>query len=230
MPSCVEILLEKMQTNQTVTFSHGKAIYFDKDNISFESWKYFNEISGVYDLNKDTLKRLLNFSYVCFGGCLIKKSVWNKINSRLENEKLIIENSLDILIIFLLFESGNVYFHNDTLVKVRMENDLRNQNYTYTIKDILLLWNFIENDEFISIKLQDNSLGIYLYKKNNFILLYKFILLEFFTKKITISEFKDAINNLELFNINENFKLRFIKNIVLFSPKLSIYLYTLLKK
>ena len=230
MPTCVESLVKTMEENNDVVFSHGKAIYFQKDNTSEVKWEYFNANNGIYDLNKEVAERLLNFAYICFGGCLIRTSVWSEISSQLSSQNLIIECSLDILLVALLFERGKVYYYNEVLVKVRMENDLRNSLQTYLIKDAAFVWNYWEDNEVISSKIEYNSIDFCYYKRKHFKNLYRAAFYEYFNGLLTSEGFKSAIENLKLFNLTPPLLFHIFYKIILGFPILSIKFYRIIKK
>lgn len=230
LPNCIETQLCKMIEDTNIIFSHGQALYFNKDNTSYENWEYYNGKEGRYFLNNEVSERLLTFSYICFGGILIRNTNWKSAIEFLNTNNISVNDFTDILLVFMLFRDGDVYFHNIVLAKIRMENELRNQKYAYVLRDISTIWNFVENDKILVTKFKNCGIDFKFYKNKYYVNLYKSILLEFFTKKINIVEFKTAVNNLKSFNINESFKLRFIKNVVLIFPNLSLYLYTLIKK
>ncbi|MDB5115742.1 MAG: glycosyl transferase family protein [Mucilaginibacter sp.] len=230
MPTCVEVLVEKMEKNKNIVFSHGKAIYFTKDDSSSVNWKYFNEISGIYDLNREVAERLLSFSYICFGGLVVRNSVWIEMVSYLDGKNLKVDDFTDILMVTMLFRQGNVYFHNEVLAKVRMENDMRNQAYSRVIKDVASIWYLIENDEILAEKIKSTAINIRNYKETQFVALNRSVINEYFNGLIEFDTFKTAVKNLKLFNLKAPLSFSvFIKAILSF-PKLSAKLYKAIKK
>lgn len=230
IPLCVEILVKKMEENDDVAFSHGKAIYFESDNKFTVRWEYFNDVNGVYGLNKEAVERMLSFEYVCFGGCMVRNSVWNKIINETKKEHLTVNYSLDILLVMLLFEKGNVYYHNDVLAKVRMENETRNSRLPFLIKDAATIWNFLDTDKAIVAKILQNNIDIQQYKKRHFIVLYKNLFYETSQGYLDLDKFKMALENLKLFKLQPPLLFSIFTWMIINFPKLSFKLYGNIRK
>jgi glycosyltransferase involved in cell wall biosynthesis len=225
LPECVAKLVEKMEEHEDVVFSHGEALYFDKDVKPFTNWRYFNEISGVYDINEDAAQRLMDFSYVCFAGCIIRASVWRNIAILFENKDIIIKNYIDLLIVFMLFEEGKVYFLNEVLAKVRLENESRNKIVSYTISDAVFIWDYIASEKKLSEKLSSLSLDITYYKRKHFNYFNQTMVNEYVNGSLSASEFKEAIDKLKTFRLSFPVRNKAFYSFVRFFPGFSIILY-----
>jgi glycosyltransferase involved in cell wall biosynthesis len=205
-PACIEVLIQKMEENDDVLFSHGEAEYFTKDNSTTVEWKYFNEKKGVYGLNLEVAERLLSFKYVCFGGCLVRSSILPEINIFLQKENLIIKNYIDLLLTILLFNKGKVFFNNAVLARIRIENDTRNLLNTYLIKDAAEIWIFLEKNKNLYFKFEHTGVDIRYFKKKQFIEFVRALIYEYNQNSIGLSDFRIAKENLKLFNLNSPIK------------------------
>jgi glycosyltransferase involved in cell wall biosynthesis len=227
---CVEILINKMLENSQVVFAHGEAIYFDKNNSAEIQWKYFNEQEGIYDFNREIVERLLNFNYVCFAGCMIKKYTWNEISDKLKNENLVFSSYLDLLITSMLFNKGSLYFYNKPLAKVRLENENRNTIYSNLINDTALIWDYWENDHSISKKIKNYYPGYMILKKKIYLELWQHLFYEYLNNLISLESFKIAYKSLKKFKIKSTFKNTFSCFCIKIFPYISIKIYQAKRK
>jgi len=228
MPSCVEILATKMEENEETVFAHGHALYFKNDHTSSVHWNYF-EHSGVYGLNKKTADLLLRFQYICFGGCLVRNTVREKLMHPCGSEDPNITYSLDILYSILLFNPGKVYYHNDVLLKFRWENDTRNSRLPFMVSDALFIWDFLKANKEIAARFAAVGADIDCYKKRQFLLFHKDLLIQFGKGHFDLQVFKTVLKELEAFNIKTPFRYQFLDAANMIFPKLSIGIFRLLK-
>ena len=228
-PNCISELIYKMEENDNITFSHGMARYFEPHKPDVISWKYFNEETGVYGINKEVLDRLLNLSYVCFGGCLIRNSIWTQIDKSIKDKNLILKNYLDLVCTIILFQKGNVYYLNKVLVSVRVENDNRNSKQSVLVNDALEILNIFHCEIDLFTKLNEFQIDINKYKKKHYNQFLKASLFEYLNKVISFDDFLIAIKKLNLYNVHS---LKLMNSLVKFSltfPKLSIRIFRLYK-
>ncbi len=213
LPNCVSVLTTELELNPESVFAHGKALYFDKDGSEQEKWNYFPNGSAEYSFNKEIAAEFLNFNYVCFAGCLIRNSNLSSILGYYNSNKPVIEHFLDLELTFKMFELGNVYFANDVLAKVRIENESRNSLNTRLIFPAVQIWkNYNLSSLFYSKAIVFDMLLIAKNKQYNGFL--KSIYIEFLKNKISQNEFTE---NLKLL-LNTHFYSNTIKsNIIRFS-------------
>ena len=230
LPQCVEVLLQNMEAHPGTVFAHGEAIYFKSDNSTRVLWKYFNEVSGVYELNEEVARRLFDFTYVCFAGCLIKQSVWSSITALIEKEKLHVQYSLDILLIVLFFQQGKLYFHNEVLAKVREENETRRSRLPHLIKDAATIWDFWEKDAAVMEQYKPYQLQMQQSKKRQFIEFYRALFYDYSLGIVDFTSFKNTLVTLRSFNIATPLQFTIFTRLILLFPGLSIKLYKLIKR
>jgi hypothetical protein len=218
-----------MEENEDVIFSHGEAEYFNSDNSSSLQWRYFEERSGIYELNKEVAERILSFTYVCFGGCMVRNSIWPEISLYLENENMIIKNYLDLLVVILLFGRGKLYFHNVILARIRIENDTRNRIQSNLISDAAAIWNFLEKNKTLYSKIEKTSVDINHYKGKQFLEFGRALIYEYNHNCFGLDDFRAARANLMLFNLRLPFKYSIYLLMVSVFPKFSNLVYRIAK-
>lgn len=229
-PNCISELIYKMEGNENIAFSHGMARYFEPYKSDYISWKYFNEISGVFSFNKEIISRLLNLSYVCFGGCLIRNSVWTQIDQTIREKNIILNNYLDIVCTIILFLKGDLYFLNKVLVSVRVENDSRNNKQSVLVKDALDILNLFQYDNFLFNKIKEFEVDFISYKEKHYKQFLRATLFEFLNKVISYNDFLTTNQSLRIYNISTNKLMNLLVNFCINFPELSIHLFQLLKR
>jgi hypothetical protein len=230
LPNCVETLLKHVLENESVVFAHGQAVYFDKNNKEFIEWKYFNCKSGVYELNNEVAERLLNFSYVCFAGCLIKRGTWIEIIKELHRENLVVDSCLDILVTSMLFDKGGLYYYNSPLAKVRIENESRNTIDSMLIKDKVIIFNFWERNLSICNKIVKNLSTYFTIRKSIYEKMASRLCYEYLNKIIDLKLFRNAKKDLRSFKGPQPFKYFFTLEFINLFPRISVKLYEILKR
>jgi glycosyltransferase involved in cell wall biosynthesis len=192
LPNCISVLTSELELKPESLFAHGKALYFDKDGNEQEKWDYFPNGSGEYSFNKEIAIEFLNFNYVCFAGCLIRNSNLSSILGYYNSNKPVIEHFLDLELTFKMFELGNVYFANEVLAKVRIENDSRNSLNTRLIFPAVQIWKNYNLSSFFNLK--NNGIDMLLSIKNKqFNVFLKSVYVEFLKNQITQKEFTENL-------------------------------------
>jgi len=229
IPTCVETLVQKAEENDGVVFAHGQAIYFNSDNSSSLQWKYFNNKNGVYGFDSEACERLINFTYVCFGGCLVNNIEWEKMALRMQIENIHVAYSLDILIVLLLFQQGKVYYHNDVLAKVRIENETRNTRLPHLVNDAVAIRNFMSRDEKIASCAKKNNIDLAIFKRKQFINFHKDLLIQYGKGYFEVPVFRTVLQNLRSFHIKTPLLYSVLDKFAVRFPKLSTKAFRLLR-
>ncbi len=229
-PNCISELVYKMEENENISFSHGMARYFEPNKPDSNNWKYFNEETGVYSINKEIINRLLSLSYVCFGGCLIRNCVWKEVEQTIREKKIDLNNYLDLICTIVLFIKGDLYYLNKVLASVRIENNNRNIKQSVLVKDALLIINFFNDEKYLINKIKEFDIDILKFKENHYKLFLRATLFEFLNELISYNDLIITKNNLRLYNIRKIYTINFFFIICIRFPKLSVLTFQTYKK
>lgn len=189
---CIKIQLEFLLKNNNVDICHGKSLYFNEQQQDQISWDYYPK-TGVYDVDVKTLNRIFKFEYVCFCGCLLRRSKLQKIIHQLKKMPFKLSLVLDTYILGELVKTSSIGFVNQIVGRVRTGNDISHRllsvfedcfNISNNWHNSSLTKSFFNIDEFNSIKdeyfnhIYSVSLRAYLNKKlnkDNFLLINNFV-------------------------------------------------------
>lgn len=136
---CIEAQLDVLAGNADVDLCHGKAIYFGADQKDRIAWEYFDS-TGIHSPNRNTINKLLDFSYICFCGCLLRRTKLEEILSKLAKSDKDLRLVLDTYLIGEFIEDSKIGFLNEVVGRVRVNGDISHRTLT-VIKDSIQIFN-----------------------------------------------------------------------------------------
>ena len=222
---CIESQLKMLAENPDVDLCHGKAMYFGADYKDSISWGYFDS-TGIYSPDKNAVRKLLDFSYICFCGCLLRRSKLEEVVSELTRSDKDLRLVLDTYLIGEFFKDSKIGFLNEVVGKVRVGGDISHRTFT-VMTDSLQIFDHWESHTLVTKHF--TPIELINLKRKYFSRLYFGAIAATLSKKISIDEICKIRNFIAANKVQVNPYLRLLTFILIFLPKTSIRLYQVVK-